>query len=127
MIAFTVLLVRQFGQHSRNGTFSALGNNSFLISNTILYCITENQGYPHVTWTYTDISGYTTVLSATTDATTGVSSLNVTNDMPGHYRCEVTENGGDTRTYTAVMVKPGNYMIFMCVLETRFLEYKLFV
>ena len=100
-----------FGVQTDNGTFSALGDNSFLISDTTLYCIAENQNNPQVTWTYVDISGYTTVLSATTDATTAVSILNVTNDMPGHYSCEVTENGGDIRTYTTVMLNPGKFML----------------
>ena len=100
-----------FGQQTGTGTFSALGNNSFLIRDTTLYCLTKNQNNPQVTWTYTDISGYTTVLSAATDATTGVSTLNVTNDKPGHYRCEVTENGGDTQTYTTVMLNQGKFML----------------
>ena len=89
-----------FGQQTRNGTFSALGDNSFLNRETTLYCMAENQNMTQVTWIYTDISEYSTVLSATTDAITGVSSLNVTNDKPGH-----------TRTYTTVMFNPGDYML----------------
>ena len=73
----------------------------------------ENQNMTQVTWIYTDISEYSTVLSATTDATTGISSLNVTNDKSGH-----------TRTYTTVMLNPGDYMLEMYVLDTNFLYKK---
>ena len=110
-----------FGVHTGNGTFSALRDNSILIRDTTLYCLTENQNITQVNWTFVDIYGHTSALSATTNPTTGVSTLNVTNDKPGHYSCEVTQNGGDTRTYTVVMLKPGNYMLLMGVLETGFL------
>ena len=113
-----------FGQQTGTGTFSALGNNSFLIRDTTLYCLTENQNDPQVTWTFINTDGHITFLSATTDATTGVSTLNVTNEKPGHYSCKVTQNGGDTQTYTTVMLNQGNFMLSMYLLETSFL-YKL--
>ena len=86
--------------------------------------MTENQNMTQVTWIYTDISEYSTVLSATTDATTGVSTLNVTNEKSGHYSCKVTQNGGHTRTYTTVMLNPGDFILEMYVLDTNFLYLK---
>ena len=93
-----------FGEKTETGTFSALGNNSFVNRDTILYCMTEKG--TQVTWSYEDIYGYTTVCPATTDATTGVSTLTVTNNQIGYYKCEVSQNGGDTRTYTTMMLPP---------------------
>ena len=57
-----------------------------------------------VTWTFENTNGVNTNLSATTDATTGVSTLYVTNDKAGYYSCEVSQNGSNTRTYTVKML-----------------------
>ena len=80
-----------------------LSDHAVLTSNTTLYCVTENNGTPQVKWSYIDLAGTRSVLTATTDATTGVSILHVYITQPGSYSCEVTENGGSSRTYTAVI------------------------
>ena len=54
-------------------------------------------------WSYVDLAGIRTDLTSTTDASTGVSTIQVYTTQPGYYSCEVTENGGSSRTYTAVM------------------------
>ena len=54
-------------------------------------------------WSYVDLAGTSTNLTSTTDASTGVSTIQVYTTQPGYYNCEVTENGGSDRTYTAVM------------------------
>ena len=84
-------------------TYSLLEDNTVLISDTTLYCITENKNTPQVMWSYVDLAGTRTDLTSTTDASTGVSTIQVYTTQPGYYRCEVTENGGSDRTYTAVM------------------------
>ena len=80
-----------------------LEDNVILASDTNLYCITENKNTPQVKWSYIDLAGTRSVLTSTTDATTGVSILHVYSTQPGYYTCEVTENGGSSRTYTAVL------------------------
>ena len=64
-------------------------------------------------WSYVDLAGTKTDLTSTTDASTGVSTIQVYTTQPGYYSCEVTENGGSNRTYTAVMTDAnpdtGNY------------------
>ena len=54
-------------------------------------------------WIYVDLAGTRTDLTSTTDASTGVSTIQVYTTQPGYYSCDVTENGGNSRTYTAVM------------------------
>ena len=81
-------------------TYIPLEDNAFLYKDTTLYCITEKNNFPQVTWTFEDIDGVFTTLYSTTNATTGVSTLSVTNDGAGYYRCEVSQNGGNNRTYT---------------------------
>ena len=44
-------------------------------------------------WSYVDLDGNRSVLSSSTDVTTGVSVLTVTTDNPGYYSCEVTQQG----------------------------------
>ena len=103
-IAFTPLLVSPFGEKTETGTFSVLGDNSFLNRDTYLYCLTEKG--TRVNWSYEDINGGTIKRFAATDPITGVSKLWVTNSKIGYYRCEVSQNGGDTRTYTTMMLPP---------------------
>ena len=98
------MLVIPFGEQINANTFIALKDNSLLNTNATLYCITENKNTPQVIWTFEDTNGVSTNLSATTDATTGVSILSVTNDKAGYYRCEVSQNGGNTTTYTVEML-----------------------
>ncbi|KAI6647380.1 Low affinity immunoglobulin epsilon Fc receptor-like [Oopsacas minuta] len=83
--------------------YSALSDNTILTSNTTLYCVTENMNTPEVMWSYVDPSGIRTDLNSTTDPTTGVSTIQVYTTQPGSYSCEVTEDGGVVRTYTAVI------------------------
>ena len=93
-----------FGEQINGNKFVALKDNSLLNTNATLYCITETKNTPQVTWTFEDTNGVSTSLSAMTDATTGVSTLSVTNDKAGYYSCEVSQNGGNTRTYTVEML-----------------------
>ena len=93
-----------FGEQINANTFIALKDNSLLNTSTTLYCITETKNAPQVTWTFEDTNGVSSGLSATTDATTGVSTVSVTNDKAGYYKCKVSQNGGNTRTYTVEML-----------------------
>ena len=95
-------LVNIFGQITGT-TYTSLSNYSVLTSNTTLYCITENKDTPQVNWSYVDLAGTTSNLTSLTDATTGVSNIQVFTTEPGFYTCEVLENGGSSNTYTAVM------------------------
>ena len=97
-----ILLVSPFGEQINANTFVALKDNSLLNTDATLYCITENKNTPQVIWTFEDINGVSTSISATTDATTGVSILIAT--KAGYYSCEVSQNGGNTRTYTVEML-----------------------
>ena len=52
-------------------------------------------------WSYVDLSGTRTELPSTTDASTGVSIIQVYTTQPGYYTCEVPQNGGmSMATYT---------------------------
>ena len=93
-----------FGEQINANKFIALKDNSLLNTDATLYCITETKNTPQVTWTFEDTNGVSTSLTATTDATTGVSTISVTNDKAGYYSCEVSQNGGNTRTYTVEML-----------------------
>ena len=75
-------------------TYSPLEDNRVLISDTTLYCVTENKNTPEVMWSYVDLACTSTDLTSTTDASTGVSTIQVSTTQPGYYSCEVTENGG---------------------------------
>ena len=72
---------------------------------TILSTVLQRTRFPlqKVMWSYVDLAGTSTDLTSTTDASTGVSTIQVSTTQPGYYSCEVTENGGSNRTYTAVM------------------------
>ena len=91
-----------FGQITGT-TYTSLSDNTVLTSNTTLYCVTENKDTPQVKWTYVDLSGIRSDLNSTTDASTGVSNIQVITSEPGYYTCEVTENGGSSKMYTVVM------------------------
>ena len=65
-------------------------------------------------WSYEDVSGNRTELSAMTDASTGVSSLSVTTDVPGYYSCKVSLEGGTNRTYTVEMMDISQYTGISC-------------
>ena len=105
-------LVNVFGEVT-GSTYSSLEDNTILNADTTLYCITENTNTPQVMWSYVDLAGTSTDVTSTTDASTGVSTIEVYTSQPGSYNCEVTENGGSNRTYTAVMTDTnpdsGNY------------------
>ena len=98
-----------FGKKIGSSTFTTLSDNSILISNTTLYCITDISSTPEVEWSYEDVSGNRTELSATTDASTGVSSLSVTTDIPAYYSCLVSLEGGTNRTYSVEMMDISQY------------------
>ena len=109
-----------FGEVTES-TYSSLAYFAVLTSNTTLYCVTENKNTPQVMWSYVDLAGNKTDLSSTTDASTGVSTIQVYTTQPGYYSCEVTENGGSRKTYTAVMTytnpDTGNYVIVNLIYE----------
>ena len=96
------VLVDVFGEVA-GSTYTPLEDNTVLTSDTTLYCVTENKNTPEVMWSYVDVAGTSTDLTSTTDASTGVSTIQVSTTQPGYYSCEVTENGGSSRMYTAVM------------------------
>ena len=54
-------------------------------------------------WSLVDLAGTRMDLTSTTNASTGVSTIQVYITQPGYYSCGVTENGGSSRTYTTVM------------------------
>ena len=119
------VLVNVFGEVT-GSTYSSLEDNTVLISDTTLYCVTENKNTPQVMWTHVDLAGVSTGVTSTTDASTGVSILQVYTTQPGYYSCEVTENGGSSRTYTAVMTDTnpdtGEYFIWaQCILIDDYL------
>ena len=86
-----------------NSTYSSLADNAILRSNTTLYCVTENKNTPQVNWSYVDISGTSSNINSTTDANTGISTLQVYTTQSGYYMCEVTEDGGMEKTYTVII------------------------
>ena len=93
-----------FGEKTSDNTYIALEDNSFLYKDTTLYCLTENKNTPQVTWYFKDLYGVATTLYAETDATTGLSTLFVSSEEAGFYSCELSQNGGIAKTYTAVML-----------------------
>ena len=97
-----VILVNVFGEVT-GSTYSSLEDNTIITSDTTLYCVTENKNITQVMWSYVDLAGTRMDLSSTTNASTGVSTIQVYTTQPGYYSCEVTENGGSNRTYTAIM------------------------
>ena len=102
VLTYCYLLVSPFGEKTKENNYIAL-KDSILYKNTTLYCVTEVQSTPQVIWTFLHPSGVNTILPAPTNTTTGVSTLYVTNDKPGIYTCVVSQNGGNTKTYFAVM------------------------
>ena len=60
-------------------------------------------------WSYEDVSGNITNLSGTTDASTGISTLSVTTDVPGYYTCDVSLEEGMEKTYTVEMMDVSQY------------------
>ena len=101
-------LVNVFGEVT-GSTYSSLEDNTILNADTTLYCVTENTNTPQVMWSYVDLAGTSTDVTSTTDAITGVSTIQVYTTQPGYYSCEVTENGGYTKVYTAGILNSNNY------------------
>ena len=100
ILCINTSLVNAFGKVSGT-SYSSLPHDSVLISDTALYCVTENKNT--VKWSYVDLADTRTDLTSTTNSNTGVSIIQVYTTQPGYYSCKVTENGGSSRTYTAVM------------------------
>ena len=109
-----ILAGSSFGKQIDSSIFKTLSDNSILISNTTLYCITDSSSTPEVEWSYEDVSGTRTDLSAMTDASTGVSSLSVTTDVPGYYSCKVSLEGWMNKTYTVEMMDISQYTGISC-------------
>ena len=101
-------LVNVFGEVT-GSTYSSLEDNTILNADATLYCVTENMNTPQVMWSYVDLAGTSTDVTSTTDASTGVSTIEVYTTQPGYYSCEVTENGGDSKVYTAGVLNSNNY------------------
>ena len=97
-----LILVGVFGTIGGD-IYSSLKHNTVLTTDTTLYCITENKNTPQVLWSYVNLAGTSGDFIRATDVATGVSILHVYTTQPGSYSCEVTENGGRSRTYTAIM------------------------
>ena len=93
-----------FGNQINSNTLVTLSEDSILIFNTILYCLTDNRNASGVVWSYEDVSGNLSVLSGSIDTSTGISTLSVTTDIPGYYSCEVSLEGGMKRTYAIEMI-----------------------
>ena len=106
-------LVNAFGKVSGT-SYSSLPHDSVLISNTTLYCVTEVRNTPQVKWSYVDLADTGTDLTSTTNASTGVSTIQVYTTQPGYYSCEVTEDGGSNRTYTAIQTDIDPYTGLSC-------------
>ena len=99
-----IIIGSSFGNQINSNTLVTLLEDSILIYNTILYCLTDNRNASGVVWSYEDVSGNLSVLSGTTEASTGISTLSVTTDVPGYYSCEVSLEGGMKRTYTIEII-----------------------
>ncbi|KAI6660002.1 hypothetical protein LOD99_14343 [Oopsacas minuta] len=110
MCYFCSTHVNTFGEIIAS-TPSSLSDNAVLITDTTLYCVTENMNTPEVMWSYVDLAGIRTDLTATTDSSTGVSTIQVYTTQPGYYSCDVTEDGGTSRTYTAIMTDTNEYTV----------------
>ena len=92
-----------FGKQINSNALVSLSEDSILLSNTDLYCITNNRIITDLVWSYEDVSGNSIVLSGSIDTSTGISTLSVSTDVPGYYSCEVSLEGGMKRTYTIEM------------------------
>ena len=104
-------------------TFKPLSKDSILTSDTTLYCLTDSINGTVVVWSYEDASGIRNVLSGTTDASTGISTLSVSTDVPGYYSCDVSKEGGVKMIYTVeildVSLYTGNILTWgICILWT---------
>ena len=102
------VLVNVFGEVT-GSTYSSLDDNTVLISDTTLYCVTENKNTPQVMWTHVDLAGVRTDVTSTTDTSTGVSTIQVYTTQLGYYSCEVTENGGNTEIHTVGVLESNFY------------------
>ena len=81
-------------------------NNASIYQDATLCCIAENRNTPQVKWSYVDLDGNRSVLTTSTNVTTGVSVLTVTTDNPGYYSCEVTQDNGVSRIYGVWLQDP---------------------
>ena len=92
-----------------------LEDNVILTSDTSLYCVSESNDTSQVKWSYIDLAGTRSVPTSTTNTTTGVSILHVYTTQPGYYTCEVSENGGSSRTYTIGLLNTDSYTGIMLI------------
>ena len=100
---YVCLIVNIFGQLI-GSAYIPLAHNSVITSNTIIYCVTENKNTPQVMWSFVNLAGIRTDLTSITDSNTGISTLQVYTTQPGYYSCEVSENGGVSIKYTAIVI-----------------------
>ena len=118
------VLVNVFGEVT-GSTYSSLEDNTVLIADTTLYCVTENKNTPQVMWTHVDLAGVRTDVTSTTDASTGVSTIQVYTTQPGYYSCEVTENGGNTEIHTVGVLESNIYSSIFQLLYTSILRFNI--
>ena len=94
-----------FGQLIDSTTYISLTEDSILITNTTLYCVSANSKSPDIFWSYVDPSGTKTYLTAiTNNNSTGISTLHVYSNRPGEYSCLVTTDDGSMKTHSVKML-----------------------
>ncbi|KAI6653443.1 hypothetical protein LOD99_3662 [Oopsacas minuta] len=85
-----ILTVYPFGEKIDSNTYIALEDNSLLLANRMIYCITEEQASAPVNWFYYPSNQPRMAKSPTTDPNPGISILSVQTNEPGYYECQVT-------------------------------------
>eukprot|EP00800_Vazella_pourtalesii_P009833 TRINITY_DN246_c0_g1_i8.p1 TRINITY_DN246_c0_g1~~TRINITY_DN246_c0_g1_i8.p1 ORF type:complete len:259 (-),score=53.70 TRINITY_DN246_c0_g1_i8:285-1061(-) len=99
------LIDSSFGQLINSTTYISLTEDSILITNTTLYCVSANSKSPDIFWSYVDPSGTKTYLTAiTNNNSTGISTLHVYSNRPGEYSCLVTTDDGSMKTHSVKML-----------------------
>ena len=93
-----------FGIQNNATVFEALSDNSILVANSTLHCLTENKETTNITWSYVDNTGIRSILNSPTDVSTGVSTLSISTDLPGMYSCQVTQDRGTSWTYAVELI-----------------------
>lgn len=110
VINYLFVLESSFGQIINSTTFMSLVENSIITKDTTLYCVAEDKTSPQIIWTYTNSSGTSSNITATSnDATTGISTLYVYSNKPGYYSCEVITEVGTVKMHTVKVLDTALY------------------